>query len=329
MNLIKLSKKYNLKEKNLEGIYGNYTFSIIIALSLRFIYVVHGTILVHWSSQKSNSYFLILSYSFLAAIAIEGSYVVFLRKGRESKYFSLCSFFYIVACVPAFWVLHYNRQPYICAKLINETSHRTTQYEITGMIQFNETDDEIFRFNETIFLAFIVLSRWFLPKDDLNRENSYALVISNLSMAADTHEIFFQTDNLNVFERRDEYFQSFMLYVWTISLPLFTINTTTESYGDKKFRQKSKRYLEIIFGNFYWKYITSMVLMDGPYFLVRIIGVVDYQIIGYQNLLYIFKNAIQMIVQIYCILGKIFLPENSDLFTQNKTLNLLKRKIVI
>jgi hypothetical protein len=319
MDLSELSRKYELKEKKIDGIYGSYSFSILMALLFRYLYIVHASLLIFWAIQKSGPSFLLYFYLLLFVIAIEGCYVVYVRKGRESKYYSLCIHLYIIACTPSIWVLHFKRQPFLYKKLLREwqiAQNQTLIDDFNGIINFNNRDDEIFRYNETIFLALIVLSRWFLPKDDLNREDSYVLIISNLSMAADCHDIFFIADDLKALKRR-EYFQSFLLFCWTFSLPLFAVNTSTESYSGKKFRQNSKRHVEKFFGNFYWKYITSMVLMDGPYFLVRIIGVIDFEIIDYQNIYFIFKNGIQMIIQIYSILGKIFFPEGSDLYEQN------------
>ena len=311
MDMTELIKKYELKEKKIDGIYGYYSFSVLVALLFRYLYIVHASLLIFWAIQKSGPSFLIYFYTILVVIAIEGCYVVFIRKGRESKFCSLSIYLYIIACIPSIWVLHFKRQPYLFKKLGNETNSK-----FHGIINFDARDDEIFRYNETIFLTLIVLSRWFLPKDDLNREDSYLLIISNLSMAADCHDIFFMADDIKVLKRRDV-FQLLLLCCWTFSLPLFVVNTSTESYSGKKFRQNSKRHVEKFFGNFYWKYITSMVLMDGPYFLIRIMGVIDYEIIDYQNIYFIFKNGIQMIIQIYSILGKIFFPERSDLYEQN------------
>ena len=327
MNINALSRKYDLAEKKIDGIYESFIFSIFMALFLRFLYILHSSLLIFWAIQKNGPKILIYLYSLLIGIAIEGIYVVFIRKGRESKYCSICLYFYIIACTPPIWILYFDRQPYIFNKKLNETVSNATDnepiYEFKGNINFTELDDEIFGYNETIFLGLVVLSRWFLPKDDLNRENSFALIISNLSMAADAHDILYTADDPKVLKNNSfkTFYQYFLPFSWTLSLPLFALNTTTETYSGKKFQQNSRRHVEKFFGNFYWKYITSMVLMDGPYFLVRIIGVIDYRLIDYQNIYFIFKNGIQMVIQIYSILGKIFFPEGSDLYEQNVNQN--------
>lgn len=319
-----LSKKYDLKEKPIKGCYGTFICSVFAALIVRFCCIVHGCVLITYVIVKWDTQYLYPCYLILISLLIEAAYVVFLRQGRESKYFSICIFLYLLACVPPMWVLHYKRQPYVLYKLYHSQNIDISDKQgltLVDVPKFTQTDDFFFRKNENLFLTIIVLSRWFLPKDDLTREDNYAIIIQILSMAADVHEMFYSTDTLKILkygeDTKPHLFTFFIVSIWSLSLPLFAINTSTETYAGKKFRQVSKRYLEKLFGNFYWKYITSMLVMDGPYFSIRMVGIISYQIIDYQNVFYIAKNLIQITIQIYSILGKIFFPEISDLVEQN------------
>jgi hypothetical protein len=316
MNFEILSKRYGLIEKESHGCYKYFACSVIVALSVRLVSIIHGVILITTVVNKYGSAFLNISYFLLVLIMLDGVYVTFMRYGRESKYFSLCTFLYILACTPPLWILHAKRHEYILHYLINKKGSESVFIIMKDKPNFTLTDEKEFRMHENIFMAMLVLSAWFLPKDDLTRDNTYTLMIQNISMAADAHEMFFSSDTLKILGKKDDIFPVVVLSAWTLSLPLFVINTSTETYTNKRFRYATKRYLEKLFGNFYWKYITSMVLMDGPFFMIRIISIFGYQVIGLQNIFYISKNIFQIVIQVSRILGKIYMPEDFDLREQ-------------
>jgi hypothetical protein len=286
----KIIKKYELIKEEKSNL--NFPLlSIFFGLVIRFLFFTHGTFLMLFLLKQPEFKHLIYSSIFLIMILIEGVYVTFLRQGKESKYLSLCNLFYILACLPRLWTFILNDM-----KSISNSK--------------NEADIQVYEkieFNEIIFLVLIILSKWLLPRDDLDAEDTYALMLQNLSMAADTHEIFQMSEIVR--KEKDFTLNMLILALWTFSLPLFVINTTTETCRNKRFRSDSKRLLEKLFGNFYWKYIVYMILMDGPYFVLRMIILVIQKEIGYENLFYISKNILQISIQIYRILRSIYFPK--------------------
>lgn len=287
---IKIIEKYELVNQEKSSL--NYPqLSIFFGLIIRFLYLVHGIFLMLFLLKQTEFQHLIYSSIFLIMILIEGVYVTFLRQGNESKYLSLCNLYYILACLPCFWT-------FILYDMKSISNSK------------NEADIQVYEkieFNEIIFLVLIILSKWLLPKDDFNAEDTYALMLQNLSMAADTHEIFQMSENFR--KEKDFTLNILILALWSFSLPLFVINTTTETCRNKRFRSDSKRLLEKLFGNFYWKYIVYMILMDGPYFVLRMIILIIQTEIGYESLFYISKNILQISIQIYRILRSIYFPK--------------------
>jgi hypothetical protein len=312
-------KRYSLIQKPNRGCYECFAVSVVVALAVRLACVVHGVLLVATVINRYNTIILNYLYPILILILVDGFYVAFCRHGRESKYFSLSMFLYILACTPPIWILHAKRHEYILHLLLSKKSGDSDDVPLIFLADkpgFTAQDEHDYRKHEHIFMAMLVLSTWFLPKDDLTRDDTYSLMIQNISMAADAHEMFFSSDDLKILTKKNDVFPIVILGAWTLSLPLFVINTSTETYTNKRFRYVTKRHFEKLFGNFYWKYLISMILMDGPFFIIRIVGVIGYQVIGLQNIFYIAKNVSQIVIQVSRILGKIYFPEDVDLKEQ-------------
>jgi hypothetical protein len=314
-----LCKKYQLLEDENRNCYKSFACSVSSAILVRFICVLHVIILTTWAIISYKVEYLMVSYFISFVILIEGAYAAIVRQGRESKYFSLSIYMYILACVLPIWVLTNKRFQWVYYNhIVNGTILDGVFIIANGdPPEYKNSHEIIYRINENVFMAVLVLSAWLLPKDDINRDNSYGLMMQNLTMAADAHELLYSADSLIILQSDSKLlnlsFNGLVLCVWTFSLPLFVMNGTTETLQEKIFRQSTNRHIEKIFGHFYWKYFTTMLLMDGPFFIIRMFIVSDYKIIGLQNIFYISKNILQNLIIIVRIYGKVCAPDEHDM----------------
>jgi hypothetical protein len=194
-------------------------------------------------------------------------------------------------------------------------------------------NSKLLQFTQPIFLITLILSQWLLPKNQIDSEDIYSLVINSLSMSLDMHELLGTCFKDNII-KDDSDCHNFGIFVtllvlstWSCSLVLLSVNSDAktrnsnkkeaieanmrevsfqENYSVSYFKWTDQEYLPLIFENFYWKYVITMSAMDGPFFLVRMVILVNYEITDARHLFFMLKNLIQIMLQLIRILGRIY-----------------------
>ena len=280
----------------------------ILAASIRLWFSLFSIWLMHRTFYRfhSNSYSL-LGVPFLLAMPVETYFSFRNNKFLENKYFSPSSFLFIYSALPCIWILHLNR---LGARQLNTHSFAD--------------EDLLFRV-ENLFMLTLLVAQWLMPKLRSESDDIYALVIGSLSMSLDMHELI--RTSLKPELIGELTLSVALLSVWSWSLVLLALNTDAKTrsaerervfegnrrsallntnYRVSYFQWKDQEYLPLIFENFYWKYIVTISAMDGPFFLVRMVVMFKYGINDVKHTFFLFKNLIQILLQLIRILGRIY-----------------------
>lgn len=163
---------------------------------------------------------------------------------------------------------------------------------------------------EQILLLSLIVGRWFLPKGDLTREQLSQLLLVYIGMAADIIELF------EAF-KENEVMYNWMLTIvilslWSASLIQFTF-VVTITKGRKPRVALTKESSELLLGSSdsclccrtaSLAIITTIILQDGPFLVLRMLLIVKYNVVSYTNIFFTAKNTLVIVLQLYrlCVL---------------------------
>ncbi|CAF0763364.1 unnamed protein product [Brachionus calyciflorus] len=282
----------------------NFDFEILLGLLIRLWLIILSIYTMHHTFIHLKNYYCLTGILFLPLILIETYYSIHNNNLKENKYFNSSLFLFTYSVMPSIWILYLTR---ICHYLAKEK------------INLNCKIDYDIEKIENMILITLILSQWLLPKNSFKLEDLYSMIINNLSMSLDIHELFYVGFNDEVIEQSSNFssflFHFFILCSWSWSLILLCLNTDSKSFkligssqispdnlleNDYKvsyFTWSDQDYLPIIFENFYWKYMIVVGCIDGPFFIVRMILIFYYKIHDVKTTFFVFKNFIQIILQ--------------------------------
>jgi hypothetical protein len=238
-------------------------------------------------------------------------YTIVKKNGQEPKWFSPCMFIYLLTVVPPIWIfkmdmLHFLRttQPAIngteCIGL-NRSSYYSCNIDFGNYSERFSDCKQLVNALTEIMLLLLIIGRWMLPKGHVTREQLSQLLFAYFGFAFDIMELFDLFKEREVFESSDMQYVIFSLC--TISLMQFTIVITAV---------KSRRLRQSMMNNFLykltsnrccqsemWGLMTTVVLQDGPFLILRLYCLIGLHIKSDDLILYTGKNILVIMLQSY------------------------------
>ena len=277
------NKNSNNKNENSETVFKffeTYIFRVFLNILCRILCLTHAICLIlfiiHYEFVKIGFLFFLPVLS-LFAMVIEGFVVIIRHGGKQSKWFSLCMYLYLMSVIPYFWIL--------AVKFGNKS---TNEIEKKRLLNWP-------KYLQQAFYILIIFLRVLLPKYNSSREQASNVVKFLINIVSDAQEL-----QSNVSEFREENIEKakvenyelliyFYLFTWTWSLTLFCLNVDETLEDDDENEEKTnldskeiiiKKRLDYIdslmmfrlFRNFYWKFFFVLLLIDLPYLTIRIAG---------------------------------------------------------
>ena len=173
-------------------------------------------------------------------------------------------------------------------------------------------------------LVCIIIGRWLMPKGDLTRDQLSALLLNYVGTASDIVDLF---SVLEVQARLTNAYVIAVLTIWSWSMFqfIFTITVTkdeeeeeeteeragkkghfqkpkTKTSAPEKGRKKSCiKFVHTVLETDAWAIFVCMMMQDGPYLFVRLVGLFYYRIVTYTMFFFITKNLLLLVLQCYRI----------------------------
>ena len=156
-------------------------------------------------------------------------------------------------------------------------------------------------------LFILVLGRMILPRGNLSREELSQLLFVFIGSGSDVVEFFVVFDEPEF--RTKSTLRYATLIIWSVSLLQFAL-VLTSAKGSRKIRLGTQRYFKTnpnqksLFGIEIISLWVSIVLMDGPYFCLRLYAMVEFQVLSYGIVFFTCKNALMLVLLFYrmCII---------------------------
>jgi hypothetical protein len=283
---------------------------IFLNLLVRFLCLFHSLFLnyfcyvnIHITDKISHIFHLSIGFILIGTL-FETFYVIVKQKSIESKWFSTCTFFYIISIIPGFWMIEFLIDP----KEINKTSviRRYKNRDLKKILQ-------------QMFYVLTIIIRIIVPKYRCTREQISNFTIFMISIASDAQELQANVSQLLVLNPNEESVEICKEYllVWIWSLPLFCVNLDENSAEEeeqnknlvspnKTFERLESNFYYFLFKNFYWKFFFMILLIDLPYFLVRLKGAFYLPHNTTDYYFFLGKNSFQLALGIYRIVNRLY-----------------------
>lgn len=322
-----LKKTPNSQSFNVFLFFETYKFRVFINIFCRVLCISHVACLVlfiiyyKYVEITPQLFLPILS---LSGMLIEGFFVIFRNAGKQSKWFSICMYLYLISVIPYFWIL--------------------TLREGKADTQIGRTRLEDWpKYFQQLFYILIVFLRVLLPKYNSSREQNSNVIKFLLNIVSDAQEL-----QSNVSEFRDKHFRekkeegyeilvSYYLITWTWSLPLFCLNVDETLEDDDDYDNNdetdlsekeilAKKRLDYIdssmifklFRNFYWKFIFIMLLIDVPYLIIRLLDMFYFKKSLQGGYFFAAKNGCQVVLGIHRVFCRIWAPSQNEDIKENE-----------
>ncbi|XP_074654628.1 transmembrane protein 26-like [Tubulanus polymorphus] len=229
--------------------------------------------------------------------------------------FSPVVFFYLCSVVPAIWFLELDllfkrlekiklAKEGIVFNFTENTAEALSMIRGFGgvYIPIMMTADEWAKILEQLLLLFLIIGRWLLPKGDITRDQLSQLLLVNIGMAADIIELFeaFREDQV----KYNYTLTVAILSLWTGSLCQFTLVVTATKARKPRVAIAQKKDLTVTCfccETEIWAIMTSIMLQDGPFLVLRMLLIFRYEVVSYMNVFFTCKNTLVMLLQLYRI----------------------------
>lgn len=276
--------------------------NLLIAVFVRTICAIFSYSLINLTAASFDNSYVYCGYICIILMFVELFYTITVNEAKEYKFLSRFLVLFITSIIPSIWVYQLNQ---VCIKL--RSLIYGPNFEFINIDpskiknEFNasaEMSEHLILFTETIFYILIILTRWYLPTEEITSNEAFSMVANNVTLAIDMRELFSTIPKYSfIIEQvdQDELFFISELWIWSWSLPLLVIN-----YNIKlKHSIKSPvfQYLSRLFNDFYWKYLINIMLVDGPFFMLR--SIISFIFNEKTNFFFIFKNLILFMMQFY------------------------------
>ncbi|XP_076069801.1 transmembrane protein 26-like [Oratosquilla oratoria] len=285
------------------------------ALLVRVLFGIHAFIAV-WKAVELRRGRLEDHWYLLAPIllqAVEGIVSICSRKGEEMKWFCPSVFLYLVSVVPPIWLMELqlielelrSRRPPKVAGQPEES------VDIVGLrLNLDLRLEDWVLILEQLLLVILLIGRWLLPKGELTRDQLSQLLLAYMAMAADIIELFECFKEEKVASNKELILAT--LAIWSWSLLQFTLVLSsaqapkprlsiTSSYHSSVLEvpETCSSTLEHVLDMDIISILTTVLMQDGPFFLLRVILIFRYQVVSYMNIFFTCKNTLVVSLQLY------------------------------
>lgn len=164
---------------------------------------------------------------------------------------------------------------------------------------------------EQLFLYLMILSRWFLPRGAITRNELSQLLFVFIGIASDITELFALFEEPAVRLSTDLTYA--ILSIWSISLLQFTF-VLTATHSPKKSRPAlaqrpgsateeetpvEKNLIKAFFQTEVWSICVNFLLQDGPFLAVRLYVMIELKVLTYSIIFFTAKNALLVMLLVY------------------------------
>lgn len=191
---------------------------------------------------------------------------------------------------------------------------------------------------EVSLLVLIIIARWLMPKGALTRDQLSALLLGQLGTASDIVDFFSINIIAEGLESKTFIYAIMTTWTWSLmQFPFVTTavkNASDDHLDDedededkeeqhegertqaeiisrydeqpnKKIKKKKKWYvvlarnLHIFVETEAWAIFVSLLMQDGPFFILRMVSVFGYNVVAYTNCFFAVKNFFVLTLQTY------------------------------
>ncbi|ESO00537.1 hypothetical protein HELRODRAFT_192515 [Helobdella robusta] len=286
-------------------------FDITRAAMVRICLLVHMLFSI-WAAScvvgKNEVWVLAI---FAGVLLAEGIYNAVKRRGREPKWFSFCIFIFLLAVVPAIWMLNLDMVECLVTQNSNKTSCnglREHSY-ICSMVSVKGIFDRkpmVYTLEE-IMLLMLIIGRWLLPRSSVSLDQHSQLLFFHFGLSFDMLDLFILFEEQAVLNKPK--MKYVILVLWTFSLFQFTlVKTLLDPNSDNDHpitRALNRCYMSEI-----WTVSSTVLMHDGPYLILRLYCIIGLQILSYNLLFFTVKNALIILLECYRISVLLFKSKN-------------------
>ncbi|KAF7634698.1 hypothetical protein Mgra_00005846, partial [Meloidogyne graminicola] len=293
----------------------NITRALIVRIILMVSFSSHS-ILCIWTAAEFKAENSIWAFSLIAFCLVgEGCYAVFVRAGDEPRIFSVAVAIYLLATIPPIWIMLGSLCDYtLVSPSINLQNNSSTIFISLGL-QPNFFPNEGILLPQiltyTLFLV-LIISRWILPRFELSREELTQILLAYMAITTDILEFLGLLNRQTVCAEYS--LKTSILSAFALSLVQFAFILTASrsrkmriavatkillSTNRHDFRQFN--CLKAFFDLDIWSLVISLVCQDLPFLIVRLIVLSWLWEIDFALLIFILKNVLIIVLQIYRI----------------------------
>jgi hypothetical protein len=176
-------------------------------------------------------------------------------------------------------------------------------------VVLNVTTDQYAIYIEVTMMLIIILGRWIMPKQGITRSELSQLLLVYMSLASDIIDLLSILQEQVIFNNMAMVYTALTMYSW--SLYQFTLNlvvtrgrylgSSTTSVGNNIIKTRLNNRLQI--HNEFLNVIITLLMQDCPFFILRLICVIKFNVFSYSFLFFTFKNGILFALQLYRIIA--------------------------
>ncbi|KAJ8396014.1 hypothetical protein AAFF_G00025460 [Aldrovandia affinis] len=264
--------------------------------------------------KKSNLYWF-LTFLYLPLV-VEMIFTLKRRKGKDYKWFSPPILLFLISIIPSMWILELAHQQkkfndpqnFQCRKLNSMESLKSIINTLRNNTMKNETFTESFKLLSSvcdddwilelhqILLILLIVGKWLLPLGGgVTRDQLAQLLLSFVGTAADILE--FTSETLSDIEDNSPQLVYLILAVWTWSMvqfPLSVAYTRPEEIGEGQSDSLLKRHRTDI-----WSIVQSLFIQDGPFLIVRLMIMVQFDVLHPMLVFFTIKNFLMILLNLY------------------------------
>jgi len=158
---------------------------------------------------------------------------------------------------------------------------------------------------EEVMLLLLIIGRWLLPKGTISREQLSLLLLVYFGIAFDIMELFYLFDEEAILANPN--MQYVILSLWTFSLFQFVIVLTVVKSRRPRLSMETRGGRGVVHKltkcrccqSEVWGILTTVIMQDGPFLVLRIYCLGGLGISSYNLLFYTMKNVIVILLQVY------------------------------
>jgi hypothetical protein len=260
---------------------------VIRALIARLFCLAHiGLSIFVLYTVKRDFLYLIPIIGAISLVA-ETAIIIAIFKGREpTRWFSTCFFIYVTTIVVCYWFLELeNIMKIISGLMIRDykISLQDLRGDIISTIKVVWSQIEL-----QIFFALIILIRWLIPKSNLSYHGLSDLLFKYFAISCD------MLDFLSILRDTTLVRNAHLVY-WTLSA--WSLSTVQFFIFVPHYEDEEKSVFTAHISNS----LLSALLMDLPYFGVRIAAIFGFGSHNYNSYFFTTKNVVMLLLQLFRI----------------------------